>query len=107
MPLAGHLVDVYAQVPWLVRGENGETGPIAGHEPMARITVARLAELEEQLRASRTDLDATQRRLRAAQQQLRAASLPLYRKAARRMPWLARPVRPIFHRVRNVIGRPR
>lgn len=100
VPLAGHLVDVYAPAHWRVRGENGETGPITGHEPMAKITAARLTELEGQLRAARNDL-------KAVQQQLRAANLPLYRKAARRMPWLARPVRPIFRRVRKVMGRPR
>lgn len=107
VPLAGHLVDVYSQVPWLVRGEDGESGPITGYEPMAKISAARLAELEKQLRDTRAELDSTKQRLQAAQGQLRTATLPLYRRAARRMPWLARPVRPVFRRVRDAIGRSR
>ncbi|MFY1694917.1 MULTISPECIES: class I SAM-dependent methyltransferase [unclassified Solwaraspora] len=102
VPLAGHQVDIYADRPWLVRGENGESGPILEHEPMSTIPTARLSELEEQLRSSRAELDRTKRQLKTVRQELRAAAVPLYRKAARRMPWLARPVRPVFRRVRDV-----
>ncbi|MFY1633070.1 class I SAM-dependent methyltransferase [Solwaraspora sp. WMMB335] len=105
VPLAGNLIDVYAERPWLVRDTDGGSGPITGHEPMATIPAARLAELERQLTSAQRERDTTRAELTATQQRLRAATMPLYRKAARRMPWLARPVRPIVRQVRGVLHR--
>ncbi|WBB98733.1 MULTISPECIES: class I SAM-dependent methyltransferase [unclassified Solwaraspora] len=107
VPLAGHQIDVYGDRPWLVRGEDGRSEPVTGHELMATISAARLAELEQQLRSARAELDTTHRQLATTRQQLRAAAQPLYQRAARRLPWLARPVRPVFRRVRAVVRRSR
>lgn len=88
VPLGGHVVDVYGEMPWLVPDDEGGAGPVGGGRRdatgrgrMVAVPESHLAELENQLRLHQ---------------------LPLHRKAARRMPWLAARVRPLVRVARRV-----
>lgn len=87
--LAGHDIDVYGEMPWLVPDEAGTLGALGGPRrdatgrgPHLTVPVAHLEDLERRLRTG---------------------ELPLYRRAARRLPWLARQVRPIVRQARPVV----